>query len=76
MKSDHTLERRNIETGPISEGLRVVRSGVESGEQVVSTRLQMLQPGLRVEPVPEAAPDAAAEAPETAEAAETPGTKD
>jgi hypothetical protein len=30
-----------------------VKSGLKDGEKVVSTRLQMLQPGMKVTPVPE-----------------------
>jgi len=52
VKPDKTIERRNVETGTIFEGLRIVRSGLKAGEQVVSTRLQMLQPGMPVAPIP------------------------
>jgi len=52
VKPDQTIERRNVETGTIFEGLRIVRSGLKAGEQVVSTRLQMLQPGMPVAPIP------------------------
>jgi hypothetical protein len=31
--------------------MRVVHSGLTAGEQVVSTRLQMLQPGMPVNPI-------------------------
>jgi dipeptide/tripeptide permease len=48
------LERRSIQTGTVLEGRRVVHAGLAAGEQVVSTRLQMLQPGMAVEPVVEA----------------------
>lgn len=50
VRSDKTLERRNLEIGTLDEGLRVVRSGLKAGDQVVSTRLQMLRPGMLVEP--------------------------
>jgi hypothetical protein len=30
-----------------------VKSGLKDGEKVVSTRLQLLQPGMKVTPVPE-----------------------
>ena len=53
VKPDRTIERRNIETGTIFEGQRIVRGGLKAGEQVVSTRLQMLQPGMPVAPMPE-----------------------
>ncbi len=54
VKPDNTVERRNIKTSTISEGLRIVREGLKAGEQVVSTRLQILQPGMPVMPVKEA----------------------
>jgi multidrug efflux system membrane fusion protein len=53
VKADNTIERRTLETGPIFEGKRIVRSGLKDGEKVVSTRLQLLQPGMHVTPVPE-----------------------
>jgi RND family efflux transporter MFP subunit len=53
VKPDNTLERRNLETGEMAEGLRIVRSGLKAGEQVVSTRLQMLRPGMSVQLVAE-----------------------
>jgi multidrug efflux pump subunit AcrA (membrane-fusion protein) len=56
VKPDNTVERRTLETGPIFEGKRIVKSGLKDGEKVVSTRLQILQPGMHVTPVPEATP--------------------
>ena len=53
VKPDNTVERRNVETGTIFEGKRIVKSGLRDGEKVVSTRLQLLQPGMKVKPVPE-----------------------
>lgn len=52
VKPDQTVERRNIELGSISEGLRVVRSGLKAGEMVVATRLQLMRPGIPVQPIP------------------------
>jgi RND family efflux transporter MFP subunit len=49
VKPDKTIERRNIEIGEEEEGLRIVRSGLKGGEQVVSTRLQILRPGMAVQ---------------------------
>jgi hypothetical protein len=54
VKSDNTIERRTLETGTIFEGKRIVKRGLKDGDKVVSTRLQMLQPGMAVKPVPEA----------------------
>jgi membrane fusion protein, multidrug efflux system len=56
VKPDNTIERRNLETGSIFEGKRIVRSGLKDGEKVVSTRLQLLQAGMKVTPVPEESP--------------------
>ena len=56
VKLDNTIERRTLETGTIFEGKRIVKSGLKDGEKVVSTRLQMLQPGMHVTPVPESTP--------------------
>lgn len=62
VKADNTVEHRNIETGPIFEGKRIVKKGLKDGEKIVSTRLQIVQPGMPVSPVPEQeqAPTAAA----------------
>jgi multidrug efflux system membrane fusion protein len=53
VKPDNTLERRTIETGTMFEGKRIVKSGLKDGEKVVSTRLQLIQPGMPVKPIPE-----------------------
>ena len=53
VKPDNTVERRTLETGPIFEGKRIVKSGLRTGEKVISTRLQLVQPGMHVTPVPE-----------------------
>jgi len=53
VKPDNTVERRILQTGPIFEGKRIVRSGLKDGEKVISTRLQIVQAGMHVTPVPE-----------------------
>src|ERR1700716_3647576 len=62
VKPDGAIERRTLETGTIFEGKRIVKSGLKDGEKVVSTRLQMLQPGMHVTPVPESTPASGPEA--------------
>ena len=62
VKPDNTLERRTLETGTIFEGKRIVKSGLKDGEKVVSTRLQLLQPGMKVTPIPEQPPASGPEA--------------
>jgi membrane fusion protein, multidrug efflux system len=56
VKADNTLERRNIETGTMFEGKRIVKSGLKDSEKVVSTRLQLIQPGMPVKAIPEEPP--------------------
>jgi RND family efflux transporter MFP subunit len=56
VKPDNTVERRNLETGSMFEGKRIVKTGLKDGEKVVSTRLQLLQAGMKVQPIPEEAP--------------------
>jgi multidrug efflux system membrane fusion protein len=53
VKADDTLERRSIETGTMFDGKRIVKSGLKDGEKVVSTRLQLIQPGMPVKPIEE-----------------------
>jgi len=53
VKPDNTIERHTLETGTIFEGKRIVKSGLKDGEKVVSTRLQLLQAGMSVQPIPE-----------------------
>jgi hypothetical protein len=53
VKPDNVVERRNLETGGLFEGKRIVKSGLKDGEKVVSTRLQLLQAGMKVQPVEE-----------------------
>jgi multidrug efflux system membrane fusion protein len=59
VKPNNTVERRTLETGPLFEGKRIVKRGLKVGEKVVSTRLQLLQAGMHVTPVPEQTTDSA-----------------
>ncbi len=65
VKPDGTVERRNLETGSLFEGKRIVKSGLKDGEKVVSTRLQLLQAGMKVTPVPEEPPAGGTDAKKT-----------
>src|SRR5256712_4456218 len=53
VKPDNTVDRRNLETGALFEGKRIVKSGLKDGEKAGSTRLQLLEAGMKVTPVPE-----------------------
>jgi RND family efflux transporter MFP subunit len=46
----NTLEYRAITTGPMVDGLRAVRSGLEGGERIVINGLQRVRPGMVVTP--------------------------
>ncbi|MNE02441.1 Efflux pump periplasmic linker BepF [compost metagenome] len=48
--ADNTVAYRAIELGPKLEGLRIVRSGLAKGEQVVVNGLQRARPGATVAP--------------------------
>jgi multidrug efflux system membrane fusion protein len=47
------IQYRSVTLGPIVDGLRVVRGGVEAGESVVVNGLQRVRPGVQVTPVVE-----------------------
>src|SRR6266853_1395702 len=53
VKPDSTIDRRTLETASTFEGKRIEKNGLKDGEKVVSTRLQLLQPGMLVKPIPE-----------------------
>jgi multidrug efflux system membrane fusion protein len=48
------VQYRTVTLGPIVDGLRVVRSGLEAGESVIVNGLQRVRPGVQVTPVVEA----------------------
>jgi RND family efflux transporter MFP subunit len=50
VKSDKTIEYRPVTLGPLIDGLRVVRSGLQAGERIVVNGLQRVRPGATVEP--------------------------
>jgi RND family efflux transporter MFP subunit len=51
----NTVERRHIETGPIAEGLRIVRQGIAAEDVVIVNGVQRARPGMVVSPVREGA---------------------
>ncbi|MBC9250742.1 efflux transporter periplasmic adaptor subunit [Pseudomonas alcaligenes] len=50
LAKDNTVQYRAIELGPKLEGLRIVRSGLAKGEQIVVNGLQRAMPGATVDP--------------------------
>lgn len=45
---DGTVSRRDVHLGPLYQGLRVIRSGVEAQDWVVTSGLQRARPGQKV----------------------------
>ncbi len=50
--ADGTVVPKAIETGPVEDGLRVVRSGLGRDDRVIITGLLRARPGAKVTPVP------------------------
>jgi membrane fusion protein, multidrug efflux system len=48
------VQYRDVTLGPIVDGLRVVRGGLEAGDSVIVNGLQRVRPGVQVTPVVEA----------------------
>jgi RND family efflux transporter MFP subunit len=53
LTSTNTVEYRPVMLGPLVNGLRVVRSGLAAGEEVIVNGLQRVRPGMAVMPQPE-----------------------
>jgi multidrug efflux system membrane fusion protein len=51
VKSDSSIEYRAVTLGPIIDGLRVVRTGLQAGDRIVVSGLQRVRPGVTVEPL-------------------------
>lgn len=47
---DNTVVRKRVELGPMNKGLRVIRSGIDGTEMVVTRGLQRVFPGSKVDP--------------------------
>jgi RND family efflux transporter MFP subunit len=50
VKADNSIEYREVEIGPLHEGLRVVRKGLVKGEHIVVNGLQRVRPGAVITP--------------------------
>ena len=51
VKPDRSIEYRPVTLGPLVEGLRVVRTGLQAGDRIVVSGLQRVRPGVTVDPV-------------------------
>jgi len=50
LSSTNTVEYRSVKLGPVVDGKRIVRSGLNPGELVVVNGLQRVRPGMPVTP--------------------------
>ena len=50
--ADSKLQYRPVQLGRNIEGLRVIRKGLNPGEQIVISGLQRVRPGMQIKPVP------------------------
>jgi RND family efflux transporter MFP subunit len=47
---DNVVGRRNVETGPLEQGLRVIRGGISQNDLVIINGIQRARPGQPVDP--------------------------
>lgn len=67
--ADDTARQKEVRLGPVVEGLRIVRSGIEPGDRVVVSGLQRVRPNVKVKPEERPVAEAAARAASAAEGA-------
>jgi RND family efflux transporter MFP subunit len=48
--NDNTIEYRQVTLGPVVDGLRVVRAGLNAGDTIVVNGLQHVRPGMTITP--------------------------
>ncbi|MGH8624195.1 MAG: efflux RND transporter periplasmic adaptor subunit [Gammaproteobacteria bacterium] len=53
INSDHIVERRLVELGPMSHGLRIIRQGLSANDWIITQGLQRARPDMQVAPVKE-----------------------
>ena len=51
----NTVAYRSVQLGPLVQGKRIVRAGLDAGEQIVVNGLQRVRPGMPVTPQTEVA---------------------
>jgi RND family efflux transporter MFP subunit len=59
LTTTNTVAYRAVQLGPVIDGRRIVRSGLEGGEKIVVDGLQRVRPGMPVTPKEEVAGDTA-----------------
>jgi multidrug efflux system membrane fusion protein len=61
VNDQNIVEYRPVKLGVLSEGRRVVTSGISPGERVITNGIQRARPGITVDPHPESGAEAPAE---------------
>ena len=56
VNDQNTVEYRKLELGPIIDGLRVIRNGLQPEDWVIVNGVQRVRPGTKVDPQQQAAP--------------------
>lgn len=56
VNSEKKIEFRPVKTGPMIDGLRVVKGGLKSGEQIIVEGLLRVRPGVQVDAKPWSSP--------------------
>lgn len=59
---DNTVEYRKVTLGPVADGKRIVRSGLNAGDMIIVNGVQRARPGAPVNPQPQVAQDSASSA--------------
>lgn len=54
---DNTVEYRKVTLGPVADGKRIVRSGLNAGDMIIVNGVQRARPGVPVNPQPQVAQD-------------------
>lgn len=54
---DNTVEYRKVTLGPVADGKRIVRSGLNAGDMIIVNGVQRARPGAPVTPQPQVAQD-------------------
>jgi RND family efflux transporter MFP subunit len=70
--TDNTVSQRLVETGPLVDGLRVIRKGLSASDQIVIDGVQRAKPGKKVKPKPGVITPASAQSAPTKPLVDTP----
>lgn len=49
--AENTTQYREVTVGAVNDGLQIITSGLAEGERIVVGRIQMLRPGMKLQPI-------------------------